>query len=321
MEVISNSGHSRISIGQVTGVGNSTAVLRFGNSPKTFDIINNDTGNINSYLHSGAAGINTGRFAWIYGQDGSEKMSLTYDGNLGIGATIPTNTLHVVGTSTVTGSSYVGGNIEILGSFNLGSGLNKSTINPYSNSVLNKVNLNVNSGVSTVANIQVSIGSSIGIGTNRAIVGLDARNQIGLIDTLGIATISTNVIGGLKLYNQGSSALVGTVGIGTTSILSDQTYTAGNLQVFGGIRIESDGDILMRNYGSIGINSLSPISSIDMRYASITESLRGVFYPPVLTTSERNAITPTYVAAGAIIYNSQTGRHQGYNGSTWNDFY
>ena len=321
LEVISNSGQSRISIGQLTGVGNSTAVLRFGNSPKTFDIINNDTGSINYYLHAGAAGINTGRFGWIYGQNNSEKMSLTYGGNLGIGKTDPINTLHVVGTSTITSHSYVGGNIEILGSFSLGSGLNKSIIDPITNSILNKVNLNVTAGVSTVAHILVSSGSSIGIGTNRAIVGLDARNQTGLIDTLGIGTISTNFIGGLKLYNQGSSALVDTVGIGTISILTDPIYDAGNLQVFGGIRIESDGDILMRNYGSIGINSLSPIGSIDMRYASLTASLRGVFYPPILTTTERNSITPTYVSTGAIIYNSTTGKFQGYAGVGWTDFH
>ena len=296
VEIISTSGQSRLSIGQsAVGAGSSSALIRFGNTAKTFDIINNDTGSINSYLHAGAAGINTGRFAWIYGQTSTELLSLTHQGSLGIGITNPSNTLHVVGTSTVTGVSYVGGNIEILGSFSLGSGLNKSVINPITNSVLNKVNLNVTSGVSTVANIQVSFGSSIGIGTNRAIVGLDARNQTGLIDTLGIGTISTNFIGGLKLYNQGSSALIGAVGIGTTSILIDQSYGTGNLQVFGDIRIESDGDILMSNYGRIGINSLAPIGAIDARYARFTASLRAPFYPPILTTTERNAITPLYV--------------------------
>jgi len=317
LEVISNSGQSRISIGQVTGVGNSTAVLRFGNSPKTFDIINNDTGNINSYLHAGAAGINTGRFAWIYGQDGSEKMSLTYDGNLGIGATIPTNTLHVVGTSTVTGSSYVGGNIEILGSFNLGSGSNKSIINPSTNSILNNVNLNVTVGVSTVATVLVSSGSSIGIGTNRAIVGLDARNQIGLINTLGIATNIINAISG-NLYNQGSTVLVDTVGIGTTSIFVDQNYPSGSLQVFGQIRVESGGDITLSNYGFIGINSLAPIAAIDARYASYNSTYRTAIYPPILTTTERTTITgASLAAAGAIIYNSTTGNHQAYDGSSW----
>jgi hypothetical protein len=318
VEIISTSGQSRLSIGQsAVGAGSSSALIRFGNTAKTFDIVNNDTGNINYYLHAGAAGINTGTFSWIYGQSNAELLTLTHQGSLGIGITNPSNTLHVVGTSTVTNNSYVGANIEILGSFSLGSGSNKSVINPTTNSVLNKVNLNVTSGVSTVATVLVSSGSSIGIGTNRAIVGFDAKNQLGLIDTLGIGTNNTNLIGGLKLYNQGTSALVDTVGIGTTSIITDEDYGSGNLQVFGSIRIESDGDILMRNYGSIGINSLSPIGSIDMRYASLTASLRGVFYPPILTSTERTAITPASVTSGAIIYNSTTGNHQGYDGSSW----
>ena len=319
VEIISTSGQSRLSIGQsAVGAGNSSALLRFGNTAKTFDIINNDTGSINYYLHAGASGINTGRFAWLYGQSNTELLSLTYQGSLGLGITNPSNTLHVVGTSTVTQTAYFGTNVEILGSFSLGSGANKSVINPTTNSVLNKVNLNVTSGVSTVANIQVSFGSSIGIGTNRAIVGLDAREQIGLIDTLGIATNSTNAIGGLKLYNEGSSALVDTVGIGTTSILTDADYGSGSLQVFGGIRIESDGDITLRNYGGIGINSLAPIGAIDARYASLTAAYRATFYPPILTITERNTVTSaSLVASGAIIYNSTTGNHQAYDGSSW----
>lgn len=44
----------------------------------------------------------------------------------------------------------------------------------------------------------------------------------------------------------------------------------------------------------------------------------GAFTPPILTSAERNLLTPV---AGMMIYNSSTNRHQGYNGSTWNDFY
>ena len=319
VEIISTSGQSRLSIGQsAVGAGNSSALLRFGNTAKTFDIINNDTGSINYYLHAGASGINTGRFAWLYGQSNTELLSLTYQGSLGLGITNPSNTLHVVGTSTVTQTAYFGTNVEILGTFSLGSGANKSVINPTTNSVLNNVNLNATSGVSTVATVLVSFGSSIGIGTNRAIVGFDARNEIGLIDTLGIGTNNTNLIGGISLYNQGTSSLVDTVGIGTTAILTDADYGSGSLQVFGGIRVESDGDLTMRNYGLIGINSLSPIGAIDARYASLTAAYRATFYPPILTITERNTATSaSLVASGAIIYNSTTGNHQAYDGSSW----
>jgi hypothetical protein len=44
----------------------------------------------------------------------------------------------------------------------------------------------------------------------------------------------------------------------------------------------------------------------------------GAFSPPVLTTTERNALTPT---AGMMIYNSTDSKHQGYDGTSWNNFY
>ena len=47
-------------------------------------------------------------------------------------------------------------------------------------------------------------------------------------------------------------------------------------------------------------------------------STTGSFTPNVLTTTERNALTAT---AGMMIYNSTTSKHQGYDGSAWNDFY
>jgi len=47
-------------------------------------------------------------------------------------------------------------------------------------------------------------------------------------------------------------------------------------------------------------------------------STTAAFYPPSMTTTQRDALT---VSAGAMIYNTTTSGHQGYNGSTWNDFY
>lgn len=44
----------------------------------------------------------------------------------------------------------------------------------------------------------------------------------------------------------------------------------------------------------------------------------GAFSPPILTTTERNALTPT---AGMMIYNSTDSKHQGYDGTSWNNFY
>ena len=159
LEVIADSGQSRISIGQSVGVGKSTAVLRFGNTAKTFDIINRDTGNINTIIHGGPSGVGTGRFVWVYGQDNSEKMSLTYDGKLGLGITNPTNSFHVVGTSTITSNSYVGDTLYVKNDIYL------NTLR--ANSVAS--NTYVTSGVSTFSTINLNGGSNIlTIGTNDA---------------------------------------------------------------------------------------------------------------------------------------------------------
>lgn len=49
------------------------------------------------------------------------------------------------------------------------------------------------------------------------------------------------------------------------------------------------------------------------------DSINSGFLPPRMTTTERNAIASP--AAGLIIYNTTTARHQGWNGTIWNDFY
>lgn len=137
---------SRLIIGRSLSLTSNNAELEFGNTDTgfpdstqtSFDIANYSTGNINNYIHLGVSGINTGNFNWIYGQSLSRLMTLTYDGRLGIGITNPSNTFHVVGTSTVTGNSFIGGNLSLVGSFT-----------PSSITVLNTAIFNGNIGILT----------------------------------------------------------------------------------------------------------------------------------------------------------------------------
>jgi hypothetical protein len=321
LEVLSNTGEARISIGQSVGLGNSSVVLRFGNSQSSFDILNRSTGSFNQYLHAGGAGVGTGNFNWIYGQTNNELMTLTYDGKLGIAKTNPDNTLHVVGTSTVTGNAYFGANVEIPNTLTIGSGANKAVLGG-SGGVLTNVNMNNTSGISTLANLYVS--GEIGIGTPDPTTDLDARNKTALLGKIGINTTSTSFTP--ELFVNGGAGFIQKVGIGTAAPLAsisdpaNGSLDSGALQVFGQANIY-DNNLIIRGIGGIGINSAFPIGPIDLRFANLTASLRGVFYPPVLTTAQRNAITPASVAAGAIIFNSSTGKHQGYDGTSWNDFW
>jgi hypothetical protein len=64
-----------------------------------------------------------------------------------------------------------------------------------------------------------------------------------------------------------------------------------------------------------GIGTTAPNASAKLDISSTTQG----FLPPRMTTTQRDAISTP--AAGLVIYNSTTNKHQGYNGTIWNDFY
>jgi hypothetical protein len=324
LEVISNSGQARISIGQSVGVGQSSGIIRFGSPSKNFDIINNDTGNINFYLHAGFdSGINTGRYAWLYGQGNLELASLTYDGNFGIGKTNPATKLYVNGTSTVTGIASFENNVTITGTMTAGTGVNQIVLGSSSGGTLKNFNLNTNIGITTISQLHVfGFGSSVGIGTSIPVAGLDAATKNALFLQVGINTTITNST--TSLFVNGTSAISNRLGIGTTS----PTTEDGNLQVYGGkttLRgnlilypgIITDNLAYFNQFGLIGIGTDTPVGPLDMRLATLTKSVRGAFYPPIMTTSERIIFTDNAAIAGAIIYNSSTNNHQAWDGYSW----
>jgi len=186
LEVISDSGESKISVGNSVGAGSSSAILRFGNKSATLDLVNNDYGDIQTIIHDGTGVGATGNFKWIYGQTNDELMTLTYDGNLGINEASPTEKLHVGGGATVDGSVYIQNDLEIGGSF---------TGNINYPSVINGTNLKNTSGITTLNNLEVtnevdfydasivgmttvSIGTTIPDSYYSSVVGLTVDNVI-----------------------------------------------------------------------------------------------------------------------------------------------
>ena len=70
-------------------------------------------GNINSYLQAGTVGIDIGSFYWHNKDD--VVLTLTYEGRLGIGITLPEAPLHVNGDAKITGDGTFNGNLTVDG--------------------------------------------------------------------------------------------------------------------------------------------------------------------------------------------------------------
>jgi len=306
VEVVGQSGQSRISIGQSVGIGNSSAVLRFGGVAKTFDISNNDSGGINYYTHSGTGvGLDTGGFKWIYGKNNSTILSLTYDGKAAIGRDNPITNFDVVGVATITDDLFVDGDVSILGGIVAGSGINRVSFGNGQYNLLNNTNINVTTGISTVAGLRVIGVGSIGIQTTTPITGFDARTSTAMFAAIGIKTERITA----ELTVGGAAIFTNKVGIGTTSYPTT-TSDQGILQVYsGGITINDGALIIKGTTTAIGIGSSdAPACALDMSKAKQQDGLPSVLVPPHATNSQLTAMG-NYYPPGGILYNSQERRH------------
>ena len=290
------------------GIADSAGVIRYGNSDDTFELLNYTPGNFNFYLHAGGPGINTGRFGWVYGQDFNELLSLTYDGLLGVGVTNPEHNLHVVGTSTVTGNSNVGGNLSVDGDLQVTGNINGTVGLPD----IFAGNVYSNTGFSTFSNVIVSSGSSLGIGTETPISGLDGRDQTALFANVGVATniVSDNV----TAHIVGNALITNGVAIGKTNY----NPSAGYIQIEVPLTELNDGHINLNSNSTVGFNTSDPAAVFDFGNVGAATT-RPVMIVPNIDNSAVNGIGQT--PSGSVIFNTDTLKFQGYTGSAWVDFH
>ena len=288
--------------------GNNGAI-KFGKTNGAFpystssslDILNYGSGNINFYLEAGSIGINTGDFHWHRRGNFDRLMTLTYKGSLGIGQTQPDNTLHVVGTSTVTSNAFFGNDVTIAGDASIAGAL---TFGSAGFSVLTADRINAGifsgnvyaeSGISTFKNLKVTGNSelqiSIGIGTTASEDPLvpvlinppnnltSKSSRILITDRGQIGIRTTEISDGIDVDAIDCLAIFGFVGVGTT--------------------IPGKAAIDFSDAGKIGAGTTS----------------NRFMLPPVLTGSERSNINQ--VQEGAFIYNSDNNRIEVWNGSSW----
>ena len=304
--VISENAEAVVSVGKSDALTGQNAEIRFGNtsglypysSTDSFDLINHGKGNFNYYLDVSTVGVNTGNFFWHHQAD-DRLMTLTYEGNLGIGVTEPNAKLHVGGGATFAGTVNTLSNVFVGGTLDAPAVVTQSLTVPSLTIDFLEGNVNTNSGVSTFAT--VSVGNSV------------ILPETGVFN-LGI---TTNTPGHLVAISESDAfqeedALLrnffidngGNIGIGTTASIDD-------IQIYGPTKVAG--------FGALAIGSTTFSGAVDFSNAGIVTSTtieEGNRYmvPPKLTTTERDAQN---AVAGAMIYNTTVNKLQVYTGSSW----
>ena len=295
VEVVSESGVSNISIG-LTGETKNKGIVRFNNDANAFDIVNNDTGDLNFILDADS-NSGTGDIRFI--KTTSEKMRLTNDGKLGIAITNPSHQLHVVGTSTVTGNTFIGGNLSIGGTFTGRLALGQTL----------EANIFTTSGISTFGQLNVS--GPLGFGSATPAVDVDFQQATAVFGSVGVGT--TNPVGKLKIVGD---AFFSSIGVNTTTIQTDPNYSVGGLQIAGDQiqMIDSQIRFDFARTSQIGVGTFGDTLSGVVDLSRAGNSFSPWVFIPQMSTTIRNTKTTatgqnsTGIGTGAIIYNTTTER-------------
>jgi len=306
LEIIGETGESKISFGKLVGGNDDVGVLRYGNPDKTLDIINFGKGDINSYLDAGPVGVDTGRFNWIYGQTNEEVMSLTYEGKLGIGVTNPFYELHVVGTSTITSNLYIGDDLYVDGNLTVNGTLFLPDVV--------ESNINVTSGISTFNDVNIASSlfvSKIGIGSDNPSQNIDAQSSTALVQGVGIGT--TNLYGGV-VGAYGNVVINGGLGINTDYF----DPSGASLQLYAPLTELTEGHINLKPNSTVGFDTSDPKAVFDFSNVGAATT-RPVIVVPNIDNTVITGIAET--PAGSVIFNTTTSKFQGYTGTAWVDFH
>ena len=338
IEAVNTAGISTVSIGQSVGVGRSTGLLRFGSSDKTFEVLNNDTGDFIFGLHSGSvAGINTGDFKWTT-RTTNNLMTLTgIGGSLGINQEDPEHLLHVGGSSTITGEAWFGNTVNVNNNINCDGVITGSfTLQPIITSDINST------GISTVGGIHIVGGSTntLGVGTAIVTTGSKLEVQGGAVfpDTgVGINTskvdseYALSVRGDMKVNKLTGWTKEGVDSAGVTLQHSDndKITTTETGAVITGICTATDFEGAGATAADFpkGLTGIAVTASGNLTVGTHIANAAGVnlatagvitkrfMVPPTVTTTQRDALTN--LVAGALVYNSSTNKLNFYNGTAW----
>jgi hypothetical protein len=340
LQVTSDTEEAIIAIGRSTTLEGNNGALIFGNTAgiypysnsRTLDIVNYDTGNINQYLDYGLAGEGAGNFNWFYAVDPTNPlMTLTYEGNLGLGVTNPTVKFQVSGIASVT--SLVTENITATTNI-VATGAGTSTsvqalyvyggqsqiLNSDGTSIFPPVgvtdNVNATSGVSTFFDINVTnnaiIDGNIGIGTTNP----QDPIQVGSATTLGeYVAISEFGIGlgtaananGFFLDGLTKEVAFGAVCIGSTDDVVDipsnrLLYVEGNSRFNGNVGIGTS--IATSKLHVIGNARITGILTIGTSSITLNGNTDTLTVPNLVVTNNTTGVAITVRDGGGNLGNA-----------------
>jgi len=302
---VQNAAESAIVLGRSHSITGTNASIRFGTSnasfpysahtPESLDIINYGKGNVNFYLEAGTTGLGTGGFYWHRRTSFDQLMALTYGGQLGIGVTVPDNTLHVVGTSTVTDNAWFGLNVNIKNNLSVVGVLTAGSLVVPSMSTQLTGNVNATTGVSTFKGLKTTGQVSFDVITGSS---NDAGVGIGTTASGNALTVGTSPAANGQSFFTGGGRLC---------LNSNTIMPAINLDVRSGRAI----------FQGIGVGNTNPDAGADFGNCGYTTSRHMIL--PKVTTTQRNALNA--VTNGSIIYNTSTNKFQGRANGAWVDLH
>jgi hypothetical protein len=131
--------------------------------------------------------------------------------------------------------------------------------------------------------------------------GINTLGKVGIGTTNATNTLTVGAVGasGTSLFVHGDARVVGVLTVGSGSVTIDGSNN--KVTVGAGITLDS----------ASGIQVSGAITATSVECSSTTVA----FYPPVLTTTQINAMTG--LSQGAMVFNSTDGKLQVYNGSSW----
>ena len=303
IQVESGSSESIISLGKFVNQQQTSAEIVFGkttgglnySNTASLDIINYDNGNVNNIIDLGsAAGTNAvrGHWNWMSGADiNNPRMTLTNDGNLGIGKTNPVRALDVVGIATVSNDLFVGANSWVAGNATVYGNLNVTGSTDIN---ITGLNLNATTGHSKVKNLDVTNALNV--------TGITTFN-----DNVGIA----GTVGSGQWFFVNAD---GHVAIGTATLLNAPAVGLDARQV----QVTARGIAVGRSSLTAAVDFSNAGRAHDDVIIPTAEAGRMYMYPPKVSGDERDNDL-VGLTGGAIVYNTDNNSLQVYNGSSWSN--